>query len=187
VSLAFSSDGKYVAAQGGAPDWSLSVWLWEKSKLMGSSRADVAARAVQCSVQPGEDPALAAAVGPGSLRVFRIEGGLKVQPLGSTLAKREAAAQDYTCHAWLLDHDARALMVRRAPPGWLVGPLRQGRHVVALGSTLGCKRTGGAVLATGSAEELVARRAMVWPSAQASVRRWSAPGAARPWSWPTGT
>lgn len=33
VSLVFSADGRYLAAQGGAPDWPLYVWLWEKSKL----------------------------------------------------------------------------------------------------------------------------------------------------------
>ncbi len=55
VSLAFSGDGRYLAAQGGAPDWALSLWLWEKSKLVSSVRTAAAPghTAVQCSFQPG--------------------------------------------------------------------------------------------------------------------------------------
>lgn len=55
VSLAFSGDGRYLAAQGGAPDWALSLWLWEKSKLVASMRTAAAPghTAVQCSFQPG--------------------------------------------------------------------------------------------------------------------------------------
>ncbi|KAL4423627.1 hypothetical protein ABPG77_009214 [Micractinium sp. CCAP 211/92] len=55
VSLAFSGDGRSLAAQGGAPDWALSLWLWEKSKLVSSVRTAAAPghTAVQCSFQPG--------------------------------------------------------------------------------------------------------------------------------------
>ena len=49
VSLAFSGDGRFLAAQGGAPDWSLSLWVWEKSKLV----AQQGHSAVQCLFQPG--------------------------------------------------------------------------------------------------------------------------------------
>ena len=38
VSLAFSPDSKYLAAQGGRPDWTLLYWTWEKSKVMASTR-----------------------------------------------------------------------------------------------------------------------------------------------------
>lgn len=55
MSLAFSGDGRYLAAQGGAPDWALSLWVWEKSKLVASVRTAAAAghTAVQCTFQPG--------------------------------------------------------------------------------------------------------------------------------------
>ena len=33
VSLDFSSDGRLLAAQGGAPAWNLVLWAWEKSKI----------------------------------------------------------------------------------------------------------------------------------------------------------
>jgi hypothetical protein len=34
----FSPDGRYLAVQGGSPDWPLALWLWEKSKLCGMYR-----------------------------------------------------------------------------------------------------------------------------------------------------
>lgn len=55
VSVCFSSDGKYVAAQGGAPDWTISLWIWEKSKLVASARTvgHPGASVTQCLVHPG--------------------------------------------------------------------------------------------------------------------------------------
>jgi len=38
VSLAFSPDSKYLAAQSGSPDWTLHYWSWEKSKIMASTK-----------------------------------------------------------------------------------------------------------------------------------------------------
>ncbi|KAJ3089419.1 Cilia- and flagella-associated protein 57 [Quaeritorhiza haematococci] len=38
VSMAFSSDAKYIITQAGAPDWTLYYWSWEKSKIMASTR-----------------------------------------------------------------------------------------------------------------------------------------------------
>ena len=32
VSIAFTSDNKTIVAQGGAPDWNLTLWNWEKGK-----------------------------------------------------------------------------------------------------------------------------------------------------------
>lgn len=36
VSLAFSPDSRFLAAQGGQPDWALAFWIWEKSKLLSA-------------------------------------------------------------------------------------------------------------------------------------------------------
>ena len=38
MSLAFSGCGRFLAAQGGAPDWGLCLWAWEKSKLVATAR-----------------------------------------------------------------------------------------------------------------------------------------------------
>ena len=55
VSVSFSTDGKYVAAQGGVPEWNLMLWIWEKSKLVASVRTVThPGHAVhQCLIQPG--------------------------------------------------------------------------------------------------------------------------------------
>ena len=34
--MSFSSDGKMLLAQGGAPEWNLMLWVWEKSKVSAS-------------------------------------------------------------------------------------------------------------------------------------------------------
>ncbi|KND04574.1 uncharacterized protein SPPG_00295 [Spizellomyces punctatus DAOM BR117] len=36
VSIAFSSDAKYILTQTGPPDWTLYYWSWEKAKMMAS-------------------------------------------------------------------------------------------------------------------------------------------------------
>lgn len=55
LSLAFSADGRHLAAQGGAPEWALSLWLWDKSKLVASVRtvSTPGHTAAQCLFQPG--------------------------------------------------------------------------------------------------------------------------------------
>jgi WD40 repeat protein len=39
VSMAFSNDSKNLITQGGAPDWTLVYWTWEKSKVMAFTKA----------------------------------------------------------------------------------------------------------------------------------------------------
>lgn len=34
--MAFSPDGRLLAAQGGSPEWNLVLWVWEKSKVVTS-------------------------------------------------------------------------------------------------------------------------------------------------------
>ena len=44
TSVAFSPDGKTLAAMGGAPEWHLVVWLWEKSKVLATIKCSNAER-----------------------------------------------------------------------------------------------------------------------------------------------
>eukprot|EP00887_Chlorella_sp_A99_P007960 scaffold12.g7960.t1 len=134
VSVSFSSDGKYLVAQGGAPDWTLALWVWEKSKLVASVRTVThpGHTVHQCFIQPGErchcdEAQLISVAGEGTCRVYRIEAGNSLKPLPSVLAKRESAS--FAAHAWLVDHDSSdALVVGTAAGELLVvadGDVRQ--------------------------------------------------------------
>ncbi|PRW57644.1 Cilia- and flagella-associated 57 [Chlorella sorokiniana] len=106
VAVAFSADGRLLVAQGGAPDWTLCLWAWEKAKLVASVRTvtQPGHAAVQCAFQPGDDLQLISVVGEGTCCLYQIEAGNTLRALPTALAKRES--QGYTCHAWLLDGDA---------------------------------------------------------------------------------
>ena len=40
ISLAFSPDSKYLLSQTSSPDWTLTYWHWEKSKMMASTKTN---------------------------------------------------------------------------------------------------------------------------------------------------
>ncbi|KIZ00159.1 WD repeat-containing protein 65 [Monoraphidium neglectum] len=99
VSISFSSDGKQLLAQGGAPEWNLLLFAWERAKVAASVRTTnvQGVPLTKCSLSLGEG-SLATALGPGVLRIFRVsEGGLKALPINN--AKREGLP--FTCQAWL--------------------------------------------------------------------------------------
>jgi len=101
VSLAFSPDSKYLVAQGGAPDWTLLYWAWEKSKVMASTKSSspqTNAPVYQVSFNP-QDNTFLCVVGKGILKIFRYtEGNLKQQ-----FAPQKSEPQNYLCHAWVSD------------------------------------------------------------------------------------
>ncbi|KAJ0409573.1 hypothetical protein ATCC90586_010084 [Pythium insidiosum] len=100
VWVAFSGDNKYCVAQGGAPDWILSLWLWEKAKLLASVKAtNQAGGAVnQVDFSPN-DPSVLCVSGNGIIKFLRFtDGQLRLQ---ATPLKREPA--NFLCHAWVSD------------------------------------------------------------------------------------
>ena len=54
VCLAFSPDSKGLLTQGGAPDWTLVYWLWEKAKVGAVSKTSTQQNAAiyECSFNP---------------------------------------------------------------------------------------------------------------------------------------
>ena len=51
--MAFSADGHLLAVQGGAPDFMLTVWVWEKAKSVDSVRMPlVGTVAPVCQARP---------------------------------------------------------------------------------------------------------------------------------------
>ena len=108
VSLAFSADGKTLAAQGAAPDWVLVLWTWEKSKVLAMTKTtnQQGSPVYQCAFNPFDNNVVSC-VGHNIFKLYRIvDGLLKVQP--SVLGKREP--QNFTCHAWLPDEKENILV-----------------------------------------------------------------------------
>jgi len=110
VSMAFSPDGKLLIAQGGAPEWNLVLWVWEKSKvacIVPSRAANQQSAPVHQVLFNPQDPTLLSVVGTGIFRTYKAaDTNLKPQP--SALGKREP--QSYTCHAWLPDDKERVIV-----------------------------------------------------------------------------
>ncbi|DBA01209.1 TPA: hypothetical protein N0F65_002344 [Lagenidium giganteum] len=100
VWVAFSGDHKYCLTQGGAPDWVLSLWMWEKTKLITSVKASNQAGGAinQVDFSPN-DPTTICVSGNGIIKSFKfVDGQLRLQP---TPLKREPA--NFLCHAWIND------------------------------------------------------------------------------------
>eukprot|EP00898_Chlorokybus_atmophyticus_P003830 jgi/Chlat1/4448/Chrsp29S00328 len=85
--------------KGGAPDWTLVVWMWEKAKVAASLKTTNhhAAPVHQVAFHP-QDPAVLSVVGDGICKTFRLADSL-LKLLPSSITKRDQ--QNYVCHAWL--------------------------------------------------------------------------------------
>ncbi|KAJ3149277.1 Cilia- and flagella-associated protein 57 [Geranomyces michiganensis] len=99
VSLSFSSDTKYLAAQGGAPDWQLHFYVWEKGKLLAtistSSIEEDDGSSHEMTVNPCDETEMCALTN-NTAKVFRYQEGGLVQSVLQGIENYEI-----TCHAWL--------------------------------------------------------------------------------------
>ncbi|CAN0047034.1 unnamed protein product [Lampetra fluviatilis] len=103
VSLGFSADSRWLLVQAGAPDWLLTLWLWEKGRLMAATRsAPLGGGPVhQVSLSP-QDAGLACVTGQGVFRLFRYaEGALRGMGAGAARAAIDPHAPVYLSHTWL--------------------------------------------------------------------------------------
>mmetsp|Transcript_155 Transcript_155/g.483 ORF Transcript_155/g.483 Transcript_155/m.483 type:complete len:1201 (-) Transcript_155:691-4293(-) len=101
VCLAFSPDSKFLMAQGGAPDWTLVIWAWEKAKFISAAKTATAPNAAmyQCSFST-TDNNLICVTGNGVFKLLKLtDSTLKMLP--NPLLKREP--QNYLSHCWLSD------------------------------------------------------------------------------------
>jgi len=103
VSLLFSSDSKYLLTQGGAPDYTLIYWSWEKGKIMANieikppTGPQINSTVNQVSFNP-QDNTQICAIGHGLFKMFRYaESALKP----SQNLKQEHF--NFTCHCWISD------------------------------------------------------------------------------------
>lgn len=104
VSLDFSPDGKFLIAQGAAPDWTLCMWLWEKSKLLSTIKSTNPAGnpVTQISFNPNDNTQICV-TGQHVFKYLRYtEGHLKQH------GTQKVDPKNYTSHAWL-SNDKMAL------------------------------------------------------------------------------
>ncbi|KAF5403160.1 cilia- and flagella-associated protein 57 [Paragonimus heterotremus] len=97
VSIAFSPDSKYLAAQGAQPDWTLVYWSWEKSKQLAAVRTSLGNQIRQISFNP-HDCTQICVIGSDILRLYRY-GENNLKPYG--LIKVDP--QNFLCHTWVSD------------------------------------------------------------------------------------
>jgi WD40 repeat protein len=110
VCLQFSGDGRHLATQGGAPQWNLLYWNWERSKPLAQTqvtreqtithvRDNNANLVTHVTINP-RDPLHIVVSGNGLFRFYRyVDGLLKSVPGG--LGK--AHTQNFTTHAWVTE------------------------------------------------------------------------------------
>lgn len=101
VSMCFSPDCKFLLTQGGAPDWTLVNWQWEKARPLQYARVSnqTGAEIHQCSYCP-TDPSVVCVTGNGVLRFLHLEQN-EFKSIPFSMGKREP--QNYLCHCWVDD------------------------------------------------------------------------------------
>ena len=107
MSVAFSPDGKWVIAQGGAPEWNVTLWNWERCKQLACVPAKPLgsdAGAVRQVRFAAHDPGLASCAGEGLFRTFKCaESGVRALPDVKLPPAKSGAIKNYTAHCWLPD------------------------------------------------------------------------------------
>ena len=104
IDLHFSPDSRLLLAQGGAPEWTLSLWLWEKGRCNSTLRTGSSGAAVISARFAPNESGHVSVLGTNFLRIVRSsESALKLGP--QPLAKREP--QEYVGQAWLTDDPSK--------------------------------------------------------------------------------
>lgn len=107
VSMSFSSDGKILAAQGGAPQYNLVLFQWEKQRVF--SVVQTVSSSVETPPQVmfhPQDPNLLSVAGPRTLRTYKVSD-TSLKPQASPVGKRDP--QSFTCHTWIVEERDRIL------------------------------------------------------------------------------
>ena len=97
ISLAFSHDSKYLLAQGGAPDFSLVYFFWEKNKVITTLRNLSTPKnpITEVSFHP-KDRSVVCIIGQGIFKMCRLTEGI-LKPFGFSKSEHHIML----CHDWL--------------------------------------------------------------------------------------
>eukprot|EP00762_Andalucia_godoyi_P001507 ANDGO_00191.mRNA.1 hypothetical protein len=97
--LAFSADSRFLAAQTNGSSFQLTVWQWEKSRLLAHASSTTADEPIhQVSFSPRDSSTLLA-TGDKCFKTFKFKEGSLVIASNGMQTKREP--QNYLCHTWL--------------------------------------------------------------------------------------
>eukprot|EP00760_Papus_ankaliazontas_P029336 PhM_4_TR420/c0_g1_i1/m.15018 len=104
TSMQFSADGRYLVTQGGAPEWNLVFWHWERARYLAKLPVatekqirDTPDAVTQCSINPTDGQHICIS-GNGVFKFFRFMDGV-LKPAAGGMGKVDA--QNFKCHAWL--------------------------------------------------------------------------------------
>jgi cilia- and flagella-associated protein 57 len=117
VDLAFSPDSRLLLAQGGAPEWTLALWHWEKGRVTSTMRTGSTVGSVLSARFCPNDSGHISVLSSNFVKSLRSSDGmLKAGQL--PLAKRDA--QEYTCQCWLADDSGKEKLVVGCASGELL-------------------------------------------------------------------
>lgn len=107
ISMAFpsGSENKFLLTQGGAPDWTLVLWQWDRTRVMSTAKVSMTAPVYQVSFHILDFNLGLVCTGNTVIKWYKmIEGQLKPQNFNG-LSKKEnhVTSTNYLCHSWLFD------------------------------------------------------------------------------------
>eukprot|EP00752_Nemacystus_decipiens_P016532 g14776.t1 len=95
VSLSFSHDSNLLLAQGGAPEWNLTLWNWAKARQLAKIRTSETLPIYQVSFSP-VDTSLACVCGNSVFQFYRVTEG-DLRPMTPPRVKEH----NFLSHTWL--------------------------------------------------------------------------------------
>uniref|UniRef100_A0A183SVB8 WD_REPEATS_REGION domain-containing protein n=1 Tax=Schistocephalus solidus TaxID=70667 RepID=A0A183SVB8_SCHSO len=111
ISIYFSPDSMHLISQGGAPDWKLSYWVWQKNKIIASTTTSMGNPIHEVSINPNDSTQMCV-TGKDNFKVYGLNDGV-IKQIG--LSKIDP--QHFLCHAWINEEQ---LAVGTAKGTWIL-------------------------------------------------------------------
>ena len=105
VSMSFApgQENKHMITMGGAPDWALIYWQWDRPRVLALIKIPTSSPITHLSFNSKDHNLGFVATGPGLFRFYKlVEGQIKQQ--STSIHKKESQmSSNYVCHQWLND------------------------------------------------------------------------------------
>ena len=105
--MSFSSDCRHLVTQGGAPEWNLVFWTWDRLKslaMLSTAPEREGAKAdrgyISCCTNNPADPYHICVSGNGVFKFYKFADG-QIKPAPGGMGKRDP--QNILCHRWMKD------------------------------------------------------------------------------------